>query len=96
MKVTIYTVNKSGLHEIICFLREHHKQGSGPDYLTPNMVKMWVFDAERNMSERGSPFITINSADCIDGNRASYTVSAAGIDAEVLDIEDPGDWSDVV
>jgi hypothetical protein len=83
---TQYTVNEIGLNEIKQFLAENHKKGS--DHFTADMLNAWAADAEFQLSEGNPACIEIRSFDCAYGRTMEYTISPAGLDAEVVEVEE--------
>ena len=77
-----YTVNDTGLAEIQAFLADNHKLGG--DHFTADMLSAWAADAERHLSEGNTPTIEIRSWDAVSGHTETYTISDAGLDAEIV------------
>lgn len=86
MKTTNYTVNETGLNEIKEFLAANHKKGG--DHFSREMLQAWAADAEFQLGEGNPASIEIRSFDCIHGRTMEYTISAAGLDANVVEIEE--------
>lgn len=86
MKTTIYHVNEQGLKEIKQFLADNHKKGG--DHFTPDMLQAWAADAEFQLSEGNPACIEIRSFDCVHGRTMEYTISPAGLDSEVVEVEE--------
>lgn len=92
MKYTTHTVNASGLEEIRAFLLANHKKPAlyeGSDSVTMGMLRAWAQEAEFSLGEGNDAGIEIKSWDSIHGRTQTFTVSAAGLDAEEHD--DGGD-----
>ena len=77
-----YTVNAAGLAEIQEFLADNHKLGG--DHFTADMLRAWAADAEFQLAEGNSPTIEIKSRDTLSGHTETYTISDAGLDAEIV------------
>ena len=86
MKITNRTINAQGLAEIHAFLGQAHKLGR--DHFTADMLRAWAADAEFQMSEGNSPTIEIRSFDSANGRTVTFTISAAGIDSEEIEVEE--------
>jgi hypothetical protein len=86
MKVTNYTVNQAGLSEIKEFLAANHKKGG--DYFTTDMLRAWAADAEFQLAEGNPATIEIRSFDSISGATIEYTITDAGLDSEIIEIEE--------
>jgi len=86
MNVTNYTVNQIGLNEIRQFLADNHKLGG--NHFTREMLQAWAVDAEFQLSEGNSASIEIRSFDSVSGATVEYTISDAGLDAEIVKIEE--------
>lgn len=80
---TIRTINAAGLAEIAGFLADHHKKGGA--HFTSEMLNAWAADAEFQMAEGNSPTIEVRSWDTVSGHTETFTVSAAGIDTEIIE-----------
>lgn len=83
---TNFTVNQTGLNEIAEFLGTHHRLGR--DHFTSDMLNAWAFDAEFQLSEGNPASIEIRSLDTASGHTETLTISAEGLDAEEIDIEE--------
>lgn len=81
------TVNAAGLAEIKEFLADSHKLGG--DHFTADMLRAWAADAEFQLREGNTPSIEISSRDALSGRTETYTISDAGLDAEI--VVDEGD-----
>ena len=86
MKAITYTVNEQGLREIKEFLAENHKKGG--DHFDRDMLLAWAADAEFQLAEGNGATIEIKSADSIYGRPQVFTISAAGLDSESVEIEE--------
>ena len=86
MKATAYTVNEHGLNEIKEFLTDNHKKGG--DHFGPDMLRAWAADAEFQLAEGNTATIEIKSRDSIHGRTQEFTISAAGLDAYTVEIEE--------
>lgn len=86
MQVTTYTVNEQGLNEIKEFLAANHKKGG--DHFTRDMLQAWAADAEFQLSEGNPATIEIKSWDSIHGYTQGYCISDAGLDAQVVEIDE--------
>ena len=76
------TVNATGLAEIKEFLADNHKLGG--DHFTSDMLRAWAADAESHLAEGNAPSIEIKSLDALSGHTETYTISDAGLDAEIV------------
>ena len=76
------TINTTGLREIADFLAANHRLGG--EHFTSDMLNAWAADAEFQMSEGNSPTIEIKSWDALSGHTETYTISDAGLDAEIV------------
>ena len=81
-----HTVNADGLAEIAAFLAAHHKKGG--DHFTTDMLSAWAADAERQLGDGNTATIEIRSWDTVSGHTETYTISEAGIDTEVVEIDE--------
>lgn len=86
MQVTNFTVNEQGLDEIKEFLAANHKKGG--DHFTRDMLRAWAADAEFHLAESNQATIEIKSWDSIHGYTQEFTISDAGLDAEVVEIDE--------
>ncbi|MBP3980885.1 hypothetical protein J8G26_09105 [Acidovorax sp. JG5] len=86
MQYTNYSVNAQGLNEIKEFLANNHKKGG--DHFDRDMLLSWAADAEFQLSQGNSATIEIKSWDTLSGHTEEFTVSAAGIDAEQIEIDE--------
>lgn len=77
-----YTVNAAGLAEIKEFLEDKHKLGG--DHFNSDMLRAWAADAEFQLAEGNTPSIEISSRDSVSGRTETYTISDAGLDAEIV------------
>ena len=75
-------VNSAGLAEIQEFLAENHKHGGA--HFTADMLGAWAADAEFQLAEGNSPTIEISSRDSVSGHTETYTISDAGLEAEIV------------
>ena len=85
MKTTRYYVNAQGIEEIREFLAENHKKGDG---FSIDMLHAWASDAEFQLSEGNPASIEIKSRDSVHGRTQEYTLSAAGLTAEEIEVEE--------
>ena len=85
-RIIAYTVNAAGLSEIAAFLAAHHKKGG--DHFTTDMLSAWASDAERQLGDGNTATIEIRSWDTVSGHTETYTISEAGIDTEVVEIDE--------
>ena len=76
------TVNATGMEEIKEFLADRHKLGG--DHFTSDMLRAWAADAEFQLAEGNSPTIEISSRDSASGRTETYTISDAGLEAEIV------------
>lgn len=76
------TVNAAGLAEIGEFLASKHKLGG--DHFTRDMLQAWAADAEFQLAEGNSATIEIKSWDALSGHTETYTITGAGLDAEIV------------
>ena len=83
---TNYTVNATGLKEIHNFLAKNHKYGG--DHFDASMLRAWAADAEFSLSEGNGADIELRSWDCALGGKRNFTISAAGLDAEQVEIDE--------
>ena len=86
MRASIRTINAAGLAEIHAFLAGNHKLGG--DHFTADMLSAWAADAEFQLAEGNSPTIEIKSWDSVSGHTELFTVSDAGLDTELVEIEE--------
>lgn len=86
MNTTTYTVNERGLNEIKEFLAANHKLGG--NHFTRDMLLAWAADAEFQLAEGNPASIEIKSWDSIHGRAQEFTISAAGLDAEVIETDE--------
>ena len=84
MQVTNYTINAIGLKEIHAFLAANHKMGG--EHFDQNMINAWASDAEDSLNNGNLPIIEIKSFDSVTGYPATYQITDAGIDSEVVGI----------
>lgn len=82
---TQYSVNAQGKQEIREFLESHHKLGG--DHFTDSMIDAWAADAEFQLAEGNSASIEIRSFDAVSKQTETFTISDAGLDAELIEIE---------
>ena len=85
MNIKTYTVNEFGINEIKQFLADNHKLGG--EHFNQSMLRAWAADAEFQLSEGNSASIEIKSWDSVHGYTQQYTISAKGLDAEIIEIE---------
>jgi len=85
MKATIHHVNEQGLKEIAQFLADNYKKGGA--HFTPDMLAAWVQDAEFQLGEGNPASIEIRSFDSVSGRAEEYTISPAGLDAEIVEVD---------
>jgi len=86
VKATIYTVNEAGLAEIKDFLSKKHKMGG--DHFTLEMLHAWASEAEFQLGEGNPASIEIGSMYSVSGRPEIYTISDAGLDAQVIEIDE--------
>ena len=86
MQATVYTVNKIGLEEIKNFLSEKHKLGG--DHFTLEMLHAWASEAEFQLGEGNPASIEIGSRYSVSGRPEIYTISDAGLDARIVEIDE--------
>lgn len=79
------TINAIGLAEIHAFLAAHHKLGG--DHFTPAMLSAWADDAEFQLAEGNSATTEIRSWDTVSGHTEEFTVSDAGIEATMIEVD---------
>ena len=84
--MTIYTINEAGLAEIHAFLAKNHKLGG--DRFRYAELHAWANDAEFSLADGNGADIELSQFDSIHGHTQTYTISAAGIDAEEIEIDD--------
>ena len=85
MKVKQYTVNEAGMQEIRQFLADKHKLGGG--HFDESMIRDWAADAEFQLGEGNPASIEIRAWDSISGHTEEYTISDAGLDVEMVEID---------
>ena len=86
MQATTYTVNEQGLDEIKKFLAANHKKGG--DHFDRDMLLAWAADAEFQLAEGNPATIEIRSWDSIHGYTQEYCISDAGLDAQVVEVDE--------
>jgi len=86
MQVTTYTVNEQCLNEIKKFLAANHKKGG--DHFDRDMLLAWAADAEFQLAEGNPATIEIKSWDSIHGYTQEYCISDAGLDAQVVEVDE--------
>ena len=86
MKMTTYTVNDQGLEEIKEFLIKNHKEGN--DYFSREMLLAWAAEAEFQLAEGNPPSIELHPWESVNGCTLEFTISNAGLDAEIVEIEE--------
>ncbi len=86
MQATIQTVNAAGLAEIAAFLAANHKLGG--DHFTPDMLRAWAADAEFSLAEGNGAVIEMAARDSVHGLTQTFELSDAGLDSEVLEIDE--------
>ncbi len=86
MQITTYTINAQGLAEICEFLAENHKLNG--DHFDDSMIRAWARDAEFQIGEGNSATIEIGRANSITGNPICYTISDAGLDVEIVNVDE--------
>jgi hypothetical protein len=84
MKKTVYTVNQKGLQEIHDFLGRAHKLGY--DHFDRSMLRAWAADAESQLDDGNPAEIEIPRWDSVTGATVTYRISAAGLDADEIEI----------
>lgn len=85
MKVKTYIVNEKGLDEIREFLRANHKKGGD---FTSDMIRAWADEAEFQIAEGNPATIEIRAQDCVHGRTMEYRISDAGLEDQVIEIDD--------
>ena len=85
MEATIRTINAEGLKEIRAFLSENHKKG---DSFTDSMIRAWAADAEFQLAEGNPASIEIKSSDSVRGYTQEFTVSDAGMNTEIVEVDE--------
>jgi len=91
MQAVIKTINAAGLEEIRAFLRANHKTPElyeGTSKSTMDMLRAWAQHADFSLSEGNDAGIELKSWDSIYGRTQTFTVSAAGIDTEYVEIDE--------
>jgi hypothetical protein len=86
MKYKQMTVNDVGLQEIHDFLAENHKLGA--EHFTKQMLRAWAAEAEFQLSEGNDASIELKVWDSINRRTQTFTISDAGLDAEIVEIDD--------
>ena len=86
MRAPIKTVNATGLKEIAEFLADKHKLGG--EHFTDDMLRAWAQDAEFQLGEGNPASIEIRSFDSISGHTENYTITDAGLDSKVVEIDE--------
>ena len=86
MQAALKTINTNGLKEIHVFLASNHKHGS--DHFNDAMLRAWAVDAEFSLAEGNDASIEIKATDSIHGRTQTFTVSDAGIDAQMVEIDE--------
>lgn len=86
MQITTYTVNAQGLAEIREFLAENHKLGR--DHFDDAMIRAWARDAETQIGEGNDATIEIRSSNSKSGYTVCYTISDAGLDPEIVEVDE--------
>lgn len=87
---TQQSVNTQGKKEILEFLRENHKNSvNDAEYFNnAEMLNAWAKDAEFQLSEGNTPSIEIMAFEAISGRTEEFTISDAGLDSEIVEIEE--------
>ncbi len=85
MQVAHKTINAIGLAEIHAFLAARHKLGG--DHFTPSMLSAWADNAEFQLAEGNPASIEIRSWDAVSGHTEEFTVSDAGIDTTMIEVD---------
>lgn len=80
-----YSINPTGLAEIHAFLAGCHKYGG--EHFTSDMLRAWAAEAEFQLAEGNPPTVEIKPWAAVSGRSEVYTVSDAGLDAHVVEIE---------
>ena len=86
MQATIKTVNAAGLKEIAAFLADNHNLGG--EHFTPDMLRAWAADADFSLAEGNGAAIELAARDSVRGVTQTFEVSDAGLDTEVVEIEE--------
>lgn len=86
MKYINRTINEIGLAEIHSFLAENHRLGG--DHIDRDMLLSWAADAEFQLAEGNSATIEIKSWASIHGRTQEFTISDAGFDSEIIEIDE--------
>ena len=85
MNAAIKTINATGLKEIHAFLADNHKKGGD---FSNTMLQAWATDAEFSLSEGNDAGIEIKATDSVFGRTQTFTVSDAGIDTQMVEIDE--------
>jgi hypothetical protein len=85
MQVAYKTINAIGLAEIHAFLAARHKLGG--DHFTPSMLSAWADGAEFQLAEGNPASIEIRSWDTVSGHAEEFTVSDAGLDTNMIEVD---------
>ena len=86
MQVAVKTINAAGLKEIHAFLAANHKAGG--HHFDDAMLRAWASEAEFSLSEGNDSGIELNSFNSVSGCTQQFTVSDAGIDTEMVEIDE--------
>ena len=86
MKAEFLTVNNVGLTEIWNFLAANHKEGG--DHFNHEMLTAYAKEAEFQVSEGNPPCIELRSWESISNTTIEFQISAAGIDSEMIEIDE--------
>ena len=86
MQVALKTINEVGIKEIHAFLADNHKLGGS--HFDAAMFRAWANDAEFSLAEGNDASIEIKATDSIHGRTQTFTVSDAGIDAKMVEIDE--------
>jgi hypothetical protein len=85
MQAAIRTINTIGIQEIESFLAFHHKKGH---HFSQEQLRAWAADAEFQMDEGNTPTIEIPAWDSQSGHTETFTISDAGVDTQMVEIEE--------
>jgi hypothetical protein len=85
MQAAIRTINANGIREIENFLAFHHKKGH---HFGQEQLRAWAADAEFQMDEGNTPTIEIRACDSQSGHTETFTISDAGVDTQMVEVEE--------
>ena len=86
MNTVIKTINSIGLMEIHSFLAENDKRGGG--HFNESMLRAWAADAEFSLDKDNDASIELKSWDSVHGHTQTFTISDAGIDTQIVKIDE--------